>query len=841
MNNILERYKTIIQKDQLEAEIYKWDLLSNYRGRPDLDAEDLAAEIKSINYHNLMYRLSSGMMQRLAAFDQDRYKQILQRLINEDEDLQLRIDRFIEECNALTAEDDPKIQSYHDERAASVILTFKNPDKYTFYKNSYYKKLCEVLGIQMVKAGQKFVHYLKILKQFRDEYVLKDRELLELVDRYTADKEFKDPERLLLSQDILYQALDANERSQLNPSTTKNLNYRILARVLGNNNEERVRHFFGLIEKLLNAIELDTNDRRLCFNPRNDSSKQISITINFRLVAMLKDSGTVGFMIREDDFNKLGISGVLNRETEFAGDPRCKWISMEYNDFLNMESTLTDLWLKACVEYAPLGLRSSYHKHHVEEIATLALNPAGLKPYFEATPEDYERLKATSGEEPEETYTHPMKPVNRIYYGPPGTGKTHTINHSLVNLYTAKETTITKEKFTENILKDLKWWQVIGMVLYELKKAKVQDIVEHPWIKIKSSFSQVKNLRANIWGHLQERTPLDSEFVKVQIKRQPHIFDKDESSTWRILSEVVEDEVPELIDWIEQIESFNPNPDKVIKRYKFTTFHQSFTYEDFIEGIKPVMDLEQGDGEIRYEIRDGIFKEICIEARNDPDNRYAIFIDEINRGNVAAIFGELITLIEEDKREGQRNAMSLVLPYSKEDFSVPGNLDIYGTMNTADRSIEALDTALRRRFSFEEIQPNPELIRNVGTLEDGLLDDLDLCELLETINQRIEILMDRDHLIGHSYFLKVASWSDLQFAFENEIIPLLQEYFYGDYGKIGLVLGGGFVELVYNNNSSSVFAKFNYEGVEDLAEREVYRLIKHTADSFQEAVRLIVN
>jgi 5-methylcytosine-specific restriction protein B len=143
------------------------------------------------------------------------------------------------------------------------------------------------------------------------------------------------------------------------------------------------------------------------------------------------------------------------------------------------------------------------------------------------------------------------------------------------------------------------------------------------------------------------------------------------------------------------------------------------------------------DGNVAYYIEDGVFKQLCKKAEIDPDNRYAIFIDEINRGNVSAIFGELITLIEQDKRKGANNQISVILPYSKRLFSVPQNVDIYGTMNTADRSVEALDTALRRRFSFEEMLPKPSLLKNKGEDGNGKVGDVDLEELLIMLTSSI--------------------------------------------------------------------------------------------------------
>lgn len=399
----------------------------------------------------------------------------------------------------------------------------------------------------------------------------------------------------------------------------------------------------------------------------------------------------------------------------------------------------------------------------------------------------------------------------------------------------------------------------------------------------------------------------------------------------------------------------------------FTSFHQSMSYEDFIEGIKP--DVKNND--VIYDTVPGIFVELCNKAKDNFDSskdtnlshlpfeiaflklkdeweedeniefplktkgkeytiigftkksiqfkkasgstshtlsintlkehyynnkevkksgvgiyypaileklysypnemihkkeilNYVLIIDEINRGNISQIFGELITLIEESKRLGNLEGLEAVLPYSKEKFGVPSNLFILGTMNTADRSVEALDTALRRRFHFEEMLPkdsllspsamycrllwrykdvgwdDQEFIRKESNLfellgvseqweknkvqiwdkmiqaENKNIDNyfslfsvsgINLRKILEKINERIEILLDRDHRIGHSYFIDVNSFRDLKSVFQNNIIPLLQEYFYNDYEKMGWVLGEGFfIERKFDNKN--VFTKF---------------------------------
>lgn len=352
------------------------------------------------------------------------------------------------------------------------------------------------------------------------------------------------------------------------------------------------------------------------------------------------------------------------------------------------------------------------------------------------------------------------------------------------------------------------------------------------------------------------------------------------------------------------------------KQIEMVTFHQNYAYEDFIEGIRPVLKEDgAGKGEVKYKLRKGVFREISDQAAenmkkaesgtwdidellsafaisiqkelesgreiklsdtddenkniliekvdleksrfwlggsvksdtytlvkdtimrdynsfckgeiNSPEDirpaqesesdkhgmsqyyyplykkikqfhadrqkvkNYVLIIDEINRGNIAKIFGELITLIEESRRLGRSEATEVTLPYSGKSFGVPNNLYIIGTMNTADRSIALLDTALRRRFEFKEMMPDPELLPDTSTNIDGV----NCRDLLKAMNERIRVLLDREHQIGHTYFLDVEDIESLKKAFQNKIIPLLQEYFYDNWEKIDLVLnqnGKGF-------------------------------------------------
>jgi hypothetical protein len=433
-------------------------------------------------------------------------------------------------------------------------------------------------------------------------------------------------------------------------------------------------------------------------------------------------------------------------------------------------------------------------------------------------------------------------PLNLILYGPPGTGKTYSLQQDYIPRFTRQPSEVRGIDAATETVADLGWLPVITLAIHQLGgRAKVDQLMEHELVRAKYALNAPKSpLRGILWGYLGQHTVEGSTTVNMKRRLGELLFDKEKDGTWK-LAAPLPDDVADIAASLNRRKPATPAQDFV-----FTTFHQSYSYEDFVEGIKPRV-VGEGDDEdvaqLVYELQDGVFNraaraalrligfagtldEFCRLPKaertrlSEGARPYAVFIDEINRGNVSRIFGELITLLEEDKRLGAENEIIATLPYSRTLFGVPRNLHVIGTMNTADRSVDALDTALRRRFAFQELAPQPEL------LSFPMEGSIDLAAMLRTINRRLEKLCDRDHCIGHAYFLPLEdepTLTRLTEVMSRAVLPLLQEYFFGDWGKIGLVLGGEFIRA--RGLHSTELADFPHDDRETLNERIIYEVV----------------
>lgn len=539
-----------------------------------------------------------------------------------------------------------------------------------------------------------------------------------------------------------------------------NLEDQSLDEILAIFDSNKLRKYFQFLFKILDRYDLQPNDKRIHFSTKR---KRLSFVIGQRFAWALFNNSKNG------DYWVLSKNKIRDESIQFKGNlPHPFHTKTDNINFTQKELESIYAGFEQELERTD---KSGFRKHTNTE-----LENAVFDAHFRLR---FQEQKSTAKK---------MKALNTILYGPPGTGKTYKLKEKYFKKFSISESSLSKEQFILNQVTDLTWWQTFAIALHEMGTTSVDQLLNHNIVKAKTSLSKAKNIRPIAWSRMQAHAVADCPNVNVSDTSEPPLFYKEKNSQWRVVKENMEQLYPEGIEILKRINNFNPSQDTLVNNYEFVTFHQSYSYEDFVEGIKPK--LEDENTKLEYEIADGIFKKLCNRAEKDLENNYAIFIDEINRGNVSAIFGELITLIEKDKRLGSEQEIKVKLPYSKKEFGVPPNLYIIGTMNTADRSVEALDTALRRRFVFEEVMPNPSLLSKIA------FDGFNLEEVLTTINNRIEVLLDRDHTIGHSYFIKLNSGDveQLKQVFENNIIPLLQEYFYNDYQKIALVLGPGFVD-----------------------------------------------
>ena len=422
-------------------------------------------------------------------------------------------------------------------------------------------------------------------------------------------------------------------------------------------------------------------------------------------------------------------------------------------------------------------------------------------------------------------------PLNQILYGPPGTGKTFSVRKYIDEIL-GKNPGLNIENEDQrinNVVKDSNWYSAIALSMYQNgknNKYKVAELLEQKIIKTFSLTRENKNVRATLWAQMQIHTHENCPNVNYSNRLAPFIFEKNENSEWYLTEDGIKFVEENLSEQLEQLSAKN-NTRKLEDFYKFLTFHQSYSYEEFVEGIKPQIRTDEECSSVSYEYNKGVFKEICQQANSDPDNNYLLIIDEINRGNISKIFGELITLIEINKRvmpNGERifentvtkdEQLLVTLPYTKSKFGVPNNLYILGTMNTSDRSIASIDIALRRRFKFVEMMPNSDLVADF---------ECNFKEIFEKLNTKIKILLDRDHQIGHSYFIETkyadADINILKEIWFSEILPLLNEYFYCDWEKLKLIIPG-FIkkldvpEMLKNECDDSIYEFKTFDEVSD--------------------------
>ncbi len=661
---IIDNYIEIKEEKGHEDEFYKYDAVQNFQDNWNPEAKTFHEMLeKALNkYVNLMYYQSYNNILTLAEKYPEKTKELFLFLFDENKPLKERIEYFNKETDNLIQKIDPSWNAFQDERAISVYLAFRYPNKYFFFKDSYYKAYLYLIYQSPKKKLDKYIDYLQKVQDLRDNFVKNTQKLWELTNNQLPKNTWNDPNGHILTQDILFCVLE-----QINLKTTLK-QYEIIESI--SKGEKPVQKNKTMIP--LNLI--------LYGPPGTGKTFQ---TVNYALAI------------------------IEGKTPEEIGNEKRDVVMKRYVEYLNKQ-------------IAFITFHQSFSYEDFIE---------GIKPV--------------------------MEPDNKIAY------------HIKDGVF--KEITLRAEQ---------------------------------NWRKHKENRYYKPNFY-EVWD--QFITPLGNEREELKVKMKNSSF---------YITEVNESSI-----------HFRKSSGESSHSLSLTTLEKMYQ-----QGTN---NLIKGGLQVYYEPLLEKLTELADEkADKDKEElkKYVLIIDEINRGNISKIFGELITLIEDNKRMGENDETTATLPYSRLKFSIPPNLYIIGTMNTADRSIALIDTALRRRFEFKEMPPQKELL---STDFEGV----NLQELLHKINKRIEYLLDRDHRLGHSYFMNLYSVSDLCKIFNNKIIPLLQEYFYNEWEKIRLVLGDNqiseltdeagsrpFFILKENFKAENLFGKGN--SIEELDEKEAYEINK---------------
>lgn len=750
---LIAAYKNHIKETRLSDELYKWRLVEKFKGRPDINVADFRSEILELNYQNLIYQIARSVMQHLGRERPEPFRDALRGLFNEDLPLFQRINDFQSAVLRIYRSIGESMGTHHDERTISALLAVKYPEKYSFYKDSFYRKFCELQGISPKKKNEKFGHYTELIDRFIEEYIVEDLELLELVNGYMTEDCYPDENHRILAQDILYQLLDkTSDESAVDGIQGPRYWLYSPGRQAGQWDEFYEEGIIGLGWNELGDLRQYKSQKEIATALQEieatDSAKYNDARANFEFLSVM----SVGDIVipKRGRTAYLGY-GIVTSDYEFDSErPAFKSLRrVEWKrkgewaaDFPLSVKTLTDL--------------TKYPDYVIQLKKLIGIEGADT----EIESEVEVNLRSHS--------------LNTILYGPPGTGKTYNsiekavaITDRSVFVTHAERKTAFDRLRAEGQIEFVTFHQNYS---YEDFVVGIRPDVESSELRFlpqKGIFYRIarrarENYEASLSGELSKR-PFDEVFEE--------LIERPLAEGRQVPIKMASGQFLKITDLTDSSISF----DKPTGTYKHTL--SITTLQDVFEGKR---EIPRGMGSYYKPVIDLFMINAKVRRPAVTRKNFVLVIDEINRANISRVFGELITLLEDDKRLGAENELRVTLPNGEKDFGVPPNLFLIGTMNTADKSIALIDIALRRRFEFEGYYPQYQLI------------DDEMGEVLEHINRKIyESKKSADYLIGHAYFMKK---EPIEKVLQGKVVPLLMEYFAGKTNLIQeMFVGSGWV------------------------------------------------
>jgi hypothetical protein len=942
IEKLIVSYKSHLRKDRLKDELYKWQLLAKFKGRPRLDTSDFATEMNSIGYSNLLYHNAISVSKQLVNEAPEAYKVCLIRLFNEDTSLVERVKTFDNQLLKIYKELGENHGHHHDERTTATFLTFHNPDKYTFYKDSFYRKYCDLVGIPSRKKGEKYVHYLELVDDLIENYIKKDDELIELFQEIISSNDcYKDPNFKILAQDIMYQMLDKEdieEKSYWRIGTTDDLNNNYW-----NFMRDNLRICIGWsdIGDLSKTSIIDKESVKglldkagFYIENKNVQSRKAGEIYDFYtnakkgdVVLAQKGENVLGIGIIKDDYQ-------FEESDNFPHQRVVEW-QIENPNFTNKIGNQTTFYqLKKTETQLISQIENLLNSIKMPNDFILLLRKVGREnahTYFTYASQLIHLLNIKFGDERVAYATRSFKRLSIII------GHRYCFNYATDIKHSWGCIQLNKTERTENILSGvfegspeahyvdcidfndvkIRFDKAIQASKIELERSvKSRFRTNNSIIFEKAIFDEEyrKQLFAVAFDNADFDIELINQMSKItnqplnQILYGPPGTGKTYSTIELAYRAIKGDSAFEQDGYEVAKQWFKNELAKTEDRQlDFITFHQNYSYEDFVMGIKP--DINEGDG-LSFNRHEGIFFKICQRALENlkqsseegsvveptfnevfddfirplaedntpitiqmksnnhsfklininernlgfekqgggtnhtltlktikdlyegnreyniqglgvyyyplierlkalartkskqvnaiPLKNYVIIIDEINRANISRVFGELITLIEEDKRWGNEYAMEVRLPDGHTKFTVPKNLYIIGTMNTADKSIALLDIALRRRFEFTALYPDSSKVHPKYKT------------FFESLNEQIIAKKGIDFTIGHSYFMtKHDEELDFVKTMNKKVIPLLSEYFYN--AKDNTIVAGLLKKAITDSNFAHTIVSSAYQ------------------------------